>query len=432
MSVLNFRFLPATAVLRRLAVAAAVLFCLGGCQLADYASMSLANARADTSWNTKAGYTEVPFRVLNDHILVPVSVNGSETLEFVLDTGADMTVLMDSVPVQALSLEPDSRIPISGTGQGFDAYADIVTDVSLSLGELSLNGLSVIHIPMQATAFFENREQIYFDGVIGYEFFQRFLVRIDYDRGVVGFYDREHFHSRQLIATGDWVSVDMPLRGTMPYVQLEMVQSSGRKLDLELLLDTGSTGTLSLSPDSDGDLRLPERYYESVSIGVNGSNTDYVSPSKQIRFGGRKFDNVATHYASAGNSGGHDGNGILGNRILSRFNLLIDYETERLYLQANQRSEWPLVGDHSGLQILPVPEGAFVRRVDPSSPAWRIGLREQDVIESMGGKAIGDTGFDNLKNSLRQATGTMELCWRRDGQGQCAQLTLQDRYRKRA
>ena len=160
---------------------------LGGCQLADMAQFGYANATASHHWVDEVTSTTLHFEMVDDHIIVPVSVNESEPLHFVLDSGAAATVILESRQTGALPLELGAELTVSGVGTGPDPVARIVEDTGIALGSLRLEGLSVIYLPLTSVPFFDNFDEVYFDGVIGAQFFERFVVEIDYDRQLISF-----------------------------------------------------------------------------------------------------------------------------------------------------------------------------------------------------------------------------------------------------
>ena len=175
---------PVVASIYRAAVAACcklvgfvgALVMLSGCQLAELAQFGYANATATHRWLGEARSTTLPFELIDDHIVLPVSINASEPLRFVLDSGAAATVVFESQGTKAVPLEMTGKLPVSGVGDGPDPEAFVVADTALSMGSIRLEGLSVIYLPLSSIPFFSNLDEVYFDGVIGAPFFERFVV----------------------------------------------------------------------------------------------------------------------------------------------------------------------------------------------------------------------------------------------------------------
>jgi hypothetical protein len=218
--------------LHRLLLAVALLLTLAGCQVADALHFSYANATAKHHWADEQQTTEVPFTLVDNHILLPVSLNGSEPLQFVLDSGAAANVIIDS------------RV-----GTGPDPVAHVVPDTTVEVGALSLAGTSAIFLSLDSIPFFADLDQVYFDGVIGAPFFTRFLVEIDYDRQRVRFTEPSAAPESPR-DNSDWRSVPLAIESGVPYMAARVDSGLGEPADVKLLVDTGFRGALSLTPDT--------------------------------------------------------------------------------------------------------------------------------------------------------------------------------------
>jgi hypothetical protein len=95
---------------------------LGGCQLAEMAQFSYANTTATHRWVDDARSTTLHFELIDDHIVLPVSVNESEPLNFVLDSGAGATVILESRHTNTLALEKSAKCKNSRADRIFGRY----------------------------------------------------------------------------------------------------------------------------------------------------------------------------------------------------------------------------------------------------------------------------------------------------------------------
>jgi predicted aspartyl protease len=145
----------------------------------DYASnlLTLASPKDETS-QSHSLQTYVPLRLANPErpiLLVDVLVNARETFQFILDTGASQTIV---------SPELAQRMDIRGTmtdeivGVGGAAQSSVGKATSLSIGEASLNNVTVI----VADIFSPLCQQVgtRFDGILGFNFLSNFKIEIDY------------------------------------------------------------------------------------------------------------------------------------------------------------------------------------------------------------------------------------------------------------
>ncbi len=85
----------------------------------------------------------VPFRLVRDKVIVPVRVNGSRPMDFVLDTGAEQTVL--SVPVaRRVGVVPVTYVRSAGVGEIGVRGLQIGRLDSLEIGRLKVKNLTVL------------------------------------------------------------------------------------------------------------------------------------------------------------------------------------------------------------------------------------------------------------------------------------------------
>jgi membrane-associated protease RseP (regulator of RpoE activity) len=132
-------------------------------------------------------------------------------------------------------------------------------------------------------------------------------------------------------------------------------------------------------------------------------------------------------------SGGHTdygSNGLLGNEVLSRFNLIFDYPNERMFIKPNQSFPVPLYLDRSGLLIRPHRLGAVVKSVAKDSAAYAIGLKTNDLITSIDGTLMTHLNITELKRLLSSEREAVSVCWMLADEQTCGELALTSRLQQ--
>ena len=79
--------------------------------------------------------------------------------------------------------------------------------------------------------------------------------------------------------------------------------------------------------------------------------------------------------------------GLIGNPLLERFNIVIDYVRGDVYVKPNKRYNKPIEYDISGLILYAFGQdlnGYFIKEVIPGSPAEKAGIQSGDVIKKIG------------------------------------------------
>jgi hypothetical protein len=121
------------------------------------------------------------------------------------------------------------------------------------------------------------------------------------------------------------------------------------------------------------------------------------------------------------------GDGLLGDEILRRYDVIIDFRHGRLWLQPNHSADKPDEFDRSGLAIANDNGVYTVGGVLPQGAAWRAGLRVGDLIEMVSGEKAGTLGLSEIRGRLTAAAGSgVTFGVRRDGDYSSYRVVLAD------
>ena len=353
----------------------------------------------------------VPFELVNNHLLVPVSVNGSEPFHLILDTGmpAMGAMLYDSDRVQRLKLPRDSamRGAVGGAGgDGSRLQADVVSGQRLSVGKVEIRGAQVIVIPVIP-------ELVgYHDGVIGRELFANFVVEANYDERVLTLHDRKRFEPPD-----GAIELPVTFRGGVPYTTGSVTLLDETVVPLDLVVDIGASHALSLNGDSDRRITLPEGAVETIlGRGVSGEILGHVGRVASFTLAGRRFENMVVSFPESRHQnprGVNSLDGNLGNGVMKRFNVAFDYRNKRLLLEPNRSIDQPFEFDMSGMRL----EGASFRveQVVTGSPAAEAGIRAGDVVVGVDGRPTSELDLWEVRERLMQEGREAELQLDRDG-----------------
>lgn len=411
--------------------AAALMFFLGGCQVADMVQFSYANATASHHWVDEATSTTVHFELVDDHIIVPVAVNGSEPLSFVVDSGAAANVIFESRNTQLLPLKLGAELPVSGVGTGPDPVARVVENTDLSLGSARLEGLSVIYLPLASVPFFANLDEVYFDGVIGAPFFERFVVEIDYDRQLISFSEPGSSKARIEDRGGNWQELPLQIQSGVPYLTTQISTTPGQSVALKLLVDTGYRGPVSLTPETHEAIDEPVEYFSTVGQGLSGDVEIRVGVPEALSIGDYSLNTVTVNYSISGGESDKGSNGLLGSEVLGQFNLVFDYPNERMFVAPNQQFGEPINADRSGLLLRPHRLGAVVKSIASGSAGGESGLQVGDIITSIDDQAMTRLSITKLRRLLASDREGVSVCWLSSDQPHCENLALASRFGQR-
>ena len=265
------------------------------------------------------GGVTVPFAWTPGQIEVAVTVNGTAAT-FLLDTGSEYSVV---------STRLAERLRLATESGGARAFANGVT---LGVGPLVMADQRVMIMPFD-TLYARGRQ---IDGLIGFDFFERYAVRIDFGARTLTCWEHASFAPPAVA-----VAVPIAFSGRLPVVTGQLQLTPDRRLPVRLMVDTGASQSVMLRhpfATANGLLALATRETSTPSL-ASGTRRMVEIPSEQLTIGGWTFDRpqVLAFAEPTGSAASTDTDGLLGNTLLSRFTLYVDYARKRLLLEPRAR-----------------------------------------------------------------------------------------------
>jgi len=329
----------------------------------------------------------IPFQYQHNFILIDAKLYGLFPVKFIFDTGAEHIILFKREYTDALHVRYDKRIPIMGSDLSREIYALIVRK-----GEIQITGLPVKtnDLLVMEENYFSLDEMVGapIAGLIGGGFFKNMVVNIDYKKHRLTLID-----PRQFEPPDDFVSLPIEVKTNKPYVNAEANLLDGTVVEVDLLLDTGAGVPLLLHNNSDAALHLPDNYIRGrLGMGLGGFLEGFIGRIGKLSMGDVEFPFVLTSFQDIDTAWlmDHDKfrNGLVGNQLLSRFNIYIDYPHSHMYLKAYEAKQKPFNLDRSGMILIAY--GAefnqfAVKDVAENSPASEADIQAGDVIVRLQG-----------------------------------------------
>ena len=257
-------------------------------------------------------------------ILLPVSVNGQGPFEFILDTGAGTSLLS---PELAQKIGAKIIGAKEGQSAGGKVSVSLAKVDSLAVGETRRGDVDVGIVDLSHIGKTIGAK---IDGDLGYNFFDRFQITIDYSNCEIRFDD-----SKGVEYFGAAARAEMPLRLANPAKPLILVDTylNGRG-PFQFAIDTG-TSTTAIAPELAKQLGLAGSPIGPATTG--GSQVDVTAASLQsFAIGRAKVANmavvVADFFTVLSQAVGVKLDGIVGYNFLRNYKVVIDYPNEILRL----------------------------------------------------------------------------------------------------
>lgn len=313
-----------------------------------------------------------------------------DSLNFIFDTGCG-GVSLDSTTAVRYHLKPRaSSLFIRGIGG--ELPQRLLEGRSLSVGGITLDSLT-----MQVNDYdlLSSVYGIKVDGIAGYSFYSRYVVRIDYDSSMMYIYTKG--------------PVKYPKGGYLLHPRLfglpmlEGRLADARDISDRFYFDTGAGLCLLFSSSftSDSAVFAPRRKkpLPSQGAGLGGKAEMQLTTLRNFSLGPFHFRKIPTYifnddydvtsYPQLG--------GLIGNDLLRRFNLIVNYAHSEIYILPNSSYNQPFDYSYTGVYIGLFDGKIEVTDVMTGSPAEKAGLKEGDIILMINGDAKQDVQvYQNL------------------------------------
>jgi len=372
------------------------------CLIVFCSSLNFASAQV-LGFNLTDGQkkVQIPIEVYDNLVIVPVIIDGKLPLRFILDTGVRTTILTNKTFSDALSLVYTRKYTFSAPGIEKTINAYVTNNVSLDMPGVHGEGHAMLVL---AEDYMElsNYLGTPVHGILGYELFSRFIVRINYKRKMLELMVPEKFKPGR-----KYQSLPMVVQDTKPYVFAEAEMNDSTKLKVKLLVDTGASHGLILEPESDIAIQLPPKHVSSViGRGLGGMIFGQIGRINSLNLGEYKINGVIANFPDPNSymdtlksSLTVFRNGTLGGEILNRFTVVFNFSGEKMYLKKNSTLKKQFYFNMSGLTVKAMGfklKNFEITHVRKGSTADKADIQEGDLILSINGYDVESLSLNNV------------------------------------
>ncbi len=351
--------------------------------------------------------TSFPFKQFSGGVMVIRArfANIADTLNFILDTGSG-GISLDS------STCAEFKIPLRATDTTITGIGGI-HKVSFSFDQtLHLPGLSVHHLNFHVNDY-DVLSSVYgekVDGIIGYGLFSRYIVKINFETNMIEVFSPGKF--------------DYPSDGTMLHpvftaLPIQWMHIKDRKrTDFNFYFDTGAGLCFLMSEQyaRDSNILLSRRKpVVTQAEGMGGRLQMRLTVIKEVKIGPYRFRNVPTYlYQDEYNVTSYPYvGGLVGNDLIRRFNLVLNYPGHEIHLSPNSHYAEPFDYAYTGMGIYYVQGKIMVEDVIEGSPADKGHFKVGDEIISIGTNISHNVQV--YKNLLQSPNEEMKVIVNRNG-----------------
>jgi outer membrane lipoprotein-sorting protein/predicted aspartyl protease len=372
----------------------------------------------DYQFPSGKNFVEIPFVLNSNHIHIPVGIGGAKPLNFILDTGAGGPIL-DTQTAKDLGLKSVGKFEGRGVGEATQEV-NLVTLSSIRFGDLIIDSVSAATIGLKPLSKYEGMPV---EGILGYDIFSRFVVKIDYENQKLTLYEPSSFEYE-----GKGEIFPVTLENNLPRIKAKI----NDQYQGNFLIDTGARSSLSLHTPFVQKHDLLAKTGKKIDIfsgiGIGGKAMGKVTRVKSIQIGSFKIPAPVTSLSASekGALASERTDGLIGGGILKRFTVIFDYPNKRMILEPSRDFAYEDHLDMAGLWLTKENDTTEVDFVIKDSPAAKAGIKEGDLVVKINGQSTKDLLLRHIRKMLKAGEGkTVSLVINSEGKERSIELKLE-------
>ena len=325
----------------------------------------------------------IPFEMVGSYVVMPVRINQSSSLRFILDSGVRNTIVTELLPGDSLSLSFQNSRDLQGLGRGNSLNAYVSDGNTLKLGRKLQFDNKTVYVLKEDVFNLSRQTGSKINGLIGSDFFDNYVVEIDYSSKRLRFYEPEN-----MVVPKGYGVMPMTIEKQKMYIHLSVLETDSARRSIKMLIDTGAELSAWFQTLTNKAITIPEKsIHGRIGEGLSGEVTGIFARVPQICIANFCVkDPIVAFPDSAAISEivrTSDRDGTIGSQLLKRFNLIIDTFNKKFYFKPNSGFNKPFVYNIAGIEIAQTL--AFFPQIEvinvwKGSPAERAGVKVGDVI----------------------------------------------------
>ena len=288
---------------------------------------------------SKAQTTEIPFELKGSHLYIKIQSKNNDNLNFIFDTGATGTTI-DSTVAERVGISKDNLQTVTIDGNGGSQAYQMAAKQQLNMGGLALKDLNLVMANFKSLSANLGHQ---LDGIIGYDVLSRYITKIDFDQKKLSLYEKMNETD-----TSDYTGIPFEFSKNIliPRFPISITLANGETFTGRVMFDTGSIFSLIVSNGFNKFHDFKSKIGPSAMThgrGVSAVTNDQIAIIKSMSVQGFDFGPMSIRLTVSETGKAYDGYlGILGIEIIKRFNVILDYTDQKIYLRPNKAYFDPL------------------------------------------------------------------------------------------
>jgi len=353
---------------------------------------------------------EIPIEIHNNLVIVPVILNNQLPLKFIVDTGVRTTILTEKIYSDILHLAYSKKFTITAPGGVNTVNAYIANNVTIDMPGIHGRGHAMLVLEND---FLELRSSLGSEvhGILGYELFSRFVIKIDYEAKLMTLMLPHKFKPSR-----KYTRLPITVEDTKPYYVAELKINDTASMSAKLMIDTGASHGLFLDTESNDKLNVPPKNIScTIGKGLGGLITGRLARIRSLRVGRYTISNMIASFPDPNSYFDtlRTGrlvyrNGSIGGEVLSRFQVVFDFPREKIYLKPNHSFRKNSYYNMSGITVKATGSSLrefIVVEVRGQSSAFKEGVKVGDRIFSINNTLTSEMDLSEINSYFNSRPG---------------------------
>lgn len=344
---------------------------------------------------------EVPFKIGDDAIIVDSVINGKKA-SLMFDTGfSGMVVLTDSLNIGA----PTGTMNLRDFVGSFEARTVAIKTMKLGELNVSAQGEEVVQQPMDHLSLSYNTHT---DGILGLSVMKDHVLEINFENQKLIFHPKTHdVTQRQPDGERTFLARMLPIGARS--IEMQVETESGKKMNLAL--DTGNAFYATTHKEVLERVGVWESGREvkfmKTAMVASGPVDSWYKEMPPLKIYGVPVDRSYWSIIDLPSSSSeHDG--TIGFGFLKNFNITIDLERRRVWLEKFAETVGNTPSAEVGINAMYSMQSGrvVIVNVTPESPAALAGVQRGDILLTVDGKEVLAKDFRSISKLLEGDLGS--------------------------
>ena len=371
----------------------------------------------------------IPFEMVGTYVVLKVKINDNPPLSLLLDSGIGTTLITELTAGDSVVFDKTFKTVLKGLGTGTDMQAWVSDSNTLKISNFKLRDQTIMILEDDIFNL-SKHTGTKMNGILGADFFENQIVRVDYTKKCIYLYDADGFTPPK-----GFVSLPISMEGHKMFMEVPIQDAHGRIRTVRMLIDTGAELTAWFRSYGNDPVPVPTRKIRGyIGRGLSGDIEGSLGILSKIWISDFLLSNPIVAFPDSVSISGTNINaqreGTVGSQLLSRFDLIFDQAGNKLYVKPNYLYKKPFPYNMAGVEVIQdnetyqLPE---VLNVWENSPGQEAGIKAGDFILEINGFNGFKISINEIKNIFEtRSKSTVQLILLRDGKTIHVKLKLKN------